>query len=132
MVQLYLDGMTAVALGKYYHCSDRTIGKRLAKYGIDTAQHQRDWLRQHPEIWQANLLKGRNTGFREGDGAKAVHLIERDLIFNSLKECSQWLFNNGYSKASSWEAVRKGLSSCLTHNRKTYLGFHFEYAENQH
>lgn len=130
MLEMYNNGKTAKEIGEYYHCSDKTIGSRLKKYNIDTKTHQKQWLKNHQEYWTDNLNKGKenNKGwFKEGDGTKPVYIVELDKAFPSLKECSQWLFDNGYSTASSWEAVRKGLSRCLTQNRKTYLKLHFKY-----
>lgn len=45
----------------------------------------------------------------------------------SLKECAQWLIDNGYSKAATMDAARKGLSSHLNGKRATYLKMHFEF-----
>ena len=65
--------------------------------------------------------------FKEGDNTKKVRIIELDLIFNSLKECSQWLIDNHYSRASTMEAARKSLSRALNGDRATYCGLHFEF-----
>lgn len=127
MIQMYLEGKTAKELAEYYNCSDKTIGNRLRKNGIDTKQHQKQWLQAHPQFWRNNLSKGKKGRFQKGDGAKAVLLIEKNMTFSSLKECSQWLLNNGYSKANSWEAVRKGLSRHLNGERDSYLKMHFKF-----
>lgn len=128
MLQLYLEGKSATELAIYYGCSDKTIGNRLKKYNVDTEEHRRQWLKNHPECWKDNFQKGAKLScFKEGDGAKPVYAVELDKSFNSLKECSQWLLENGYTKASSWEYVRKSLSRCLTGERKSYLGMHFRY-----
>ena len=67
--------------------------------------------------------------FKEGDHAKAVKIIELNLTFNSLKDCAQWLLDNGYSKAKSMELARKSLSRALNGKRASYCGLHFEFAE---
>lgn len=130
MLEMYNNGMSAVDIGKYFNCSDRTIGKRLKKYGVDTKKHQQEWLQNNKEKWNKNLEKGRQSGkgkFKVGDNTKPVYLVELNKTFNSLKECSIWLFENNYTKASSWESVQKGLSRCLTQNKETYLKMHFRY-----
>ena len=126
MLQKYMDGATAVELAEYCGCSDKAIGDRLKKYNIDTKLHQKNWLKNHPEIWKENLKKGQQTK-HFGRGVKAVRIIDLNLEFPSLKECSQWLIDNGYSKSKSMEMVRKGLSSHLNGNKKTYLNMRFEY-----
>lgn len=127
MLQMYLNGKTAVELAQYYNCSDKTISNRLAKYNIDTKRHQKQWIKNNANIWENNLKKGVGVPFKEGDGAKPVYIKELDKSFNSLKECSQWLLDNGYTKASSMDAVRKSLSRHLNGERDSYLKMHFEY-----
>lgn len=127
MLQMYNDGMTAVEIAKYYGCSDRTIGIRLKKYNVNTKQHQKEWLKQHSEKWKDNLRTDVGKRFQEGDGAKPVYIKELNKSFSSLKECSQWLLDNGYTKAASMEAVRKSLSRHLNGDRDSYLKMHFEY-----
>lgn len=73
-----------------------------------------------------NIL-GKGRQFKEGDQAKRVYCKELDKNFSSLKECAQFLIDNGYSKASSMEAARKGLSRHLTGKRNSYLHMHFTY-----
>ncbi len=73
------------------------------------------------------LYPSPNT-YKEGDGAKKVYCKELDMTFSSLKECAQYLVDNGYSKASTMDLARKSLSRCLTGSRTTYLGMHFTQA----
>lgn len=127
MLQMYLDGKTAKEIAQYYNCSDKTIGSRLKKYNVDTKEHQKQWLQEHSYAWKKNFSKSKGGRFQEGDGAKSVLLIEKNMTFASLKECSQWLLENGYSKANSWEAVRKGLSRHLNGERDSYLKMHFKF-----
>ena len=128
MLQMYINGATAKEIAEYYNCSDRTIGNRLKKYNIDTKAHTKEWLKNNT-FWRDNLAKGKDSGgaFQEGDGAKAVYIIELDKTFPSLKECSQWLLENNYTKATSWEAVRKSLSRHLNGDRESYLKMHFKF-----
>lgn len=125
MLQMYLEGKTTVELASYYNCSDRTIVNRLSKYNVDTKEHQKRWLQQHSAIWENNLRQEVGRPFQKGDNTKAIYLIELDKTFNSLEECSKWLLNNGYTKATSWEAVRKSLSRHLHGERDSYLKMHF-------
>ena len=73
-----------------------------------------------------NIL-GKGKRFKEGDHAKAVYCQELNKSFNSLKECAQWLIDNGYSKASTMDAARKGLSRHLNGGSETYLKMHFNF-----
>jgi group I intron endonuclease len=126
MLQMYLEGKTAVELAQYYNCSDKTIANRLAKYNVDTKLHQKEWLKNNPDTWRANLSKSGHH-FKEGDNTKGVYIKELDKSFNSLKECSQWLIDNGYTKAKSMDAVRRSLSRHLNGERGSYLKMHFEF-----
>lgn len=126
MLQMYFSGMTTVELGKYYNCSDKTIGNRLSKYGVDTLQHRKEWLKNNPDAWKSNFQKSKSR-FKEGDNVKPVYIKELDKSFSSLKECSQWLLDNGYTKAGNMDTVRKSLSRHLNGERASYLKMHFEY-----
>lgn len=127
MLQMYLAGKTAVELAQYYNCSDKTIANRLAKYNVNTRLHQKEWLKNNSDVWRANLSKGVGRHFKEGDNAKSVYIKELDKSFNSLKECSQWLIDNGYTKAKDMDTVRKSLSRHLNGERSSYLKMHFEF-----
>lgn len=100
---------------KYFNCCSETMSKLLRANGVEIKKH----------LNLDNLQKGRK--FKEGDHVKAVRIIELNLIFNSLKECSQWLIDNNYSKASTMEAARKSLSRVLHGDRASYCGLHFEF-----
>lgn len=105
-------------VAKYFNCCEKTISDILKQENIVI----------NPPLRQQslkNLEKG--IKFKEGDGQKAVRLIELNLEFSSLKECSQWLIDNKYSKAASMEMARKSLSRALNGDRETYCGFHFEF-----
>ena len=65
--------------------------------------------------------------FKEGDNVKPIYCKELNKTFDSLKECAQWLIDNGYSKAASMDAARKSLSRHLNGDRKSYLHMHFIY-----
>lgn len=77
----------------------------------------------------ANII-GKGRQFKEGDQAKKVHIVELNKTFNSLKECSQWLMDNKYSKAATMDATRKSLSRHLNGERQTYLGMHFTFVND--
>ena len=127
MLQMYLEGKTAKELSEYYGCSDKTIGDRLAKYNINTKEHQRQWLINHPEIWKNNLKKETSGQFKKGDNIKPVYIKELNISFPSLKDCSQWLIDNNYTTTKNMEAVRKSLSRHLNGERASYLKMHFEF-----
>ena len=103
-------------VANFYKCSEKTISNILHNNNIA--------IYIHPTL--ENLQKGHK--FQEGEKAKSVKILELNLIFPSLKECSQWLIDNGYSKAKSMEMARKSLSRALNGERETYCGFHFEFA----
>ena len=127
MLQMYLDGMTMVELAAYYNCSDKTIANRLKKYNIDTKNHYKQWCKNNHQIWKANLKNDGGGQFKKGDNTKSVYIIELDKTFNSLEECSKWLLENNYTKAATWEAVRKSLSRHLNGERESYLKMHFKF-----
>ena len=85
--------------------------------------HRNNVIIRHQNNEQ-NLLKGNR--FQPGDGNKAVYIQELNLTFPSLKECSQWLIDNNYSKANSMEMARKSLSRAL-HANKTYCKLHISF-----
>ena len=62
---------------KYFNCCTETISRLLKANGIEIKRH----------LNLDNLKNG--IKFKEGDNTKKVRIIELDLIFNSLKECSQ-------------------------------------------
>ena len=103
-------------VANFYKCSEKTISNILHNNNIA--------IYTHPTL--ENLQKGHK--FQEGERAKSVKILELNLIFPSLKECSQWLIDNGYSKAKSMEMARKSLSRALNGERETYCGLHFEFA----
>ena len=98
-----------------FNCCEKTISNIL---------HNNNITIERPIHNIENLLKGKR--FQDGENVKAVHLIELDIIFNSMKDCAQWLIDNKYSKANSMELARKSLSRALHGDRATYCGFHFE------
>lgn len=100
-----------------YKCSEKTISNILHNNNIA--------IYTHPTL--ENLQKGHK--FQKGEKAKSVKILELNLIFPSLKECSQWLIDNGYSKAKSMEMARKSLSRALNGDRATYCGLHFEFVK---
>lgn len=101
---------------KYFHCCDAVISRILHKHEIAIYRPGR----------VENIL-GKGHQFKEGEGTKPVRIISLNKEFSSMKECAQWLIDNGYSKASSMEMARKSLSRCLTGERKTYCKLQFEY-----
>lgn len=116
MIQAYKELKYVKKVAEKFNCTQETASKILKANGVE--------IKIGGNNTQNIIGKGRP--FKEGDGVKPVKLIELDKEFGSLKECSQWLIDNGYSKASSMKSARKGLSYAL-HNDKTYCGFHFEF-----
>lgn len=99
-------------------CTERTLFSFMRKNNIKTPYKNEGRVE--------NILnKGKK--FKEGDQIKPVYCKELNKSFSSLKECAQFLIDNGYSKASSMDAARKGLSRHLTGERQSYLRMHFEY-----
>lgn len=101
---------------EYFHCCDKVISRILHENNITIYKPGR----------VENIL-GKGTPFKEGERTKAVYIVELDKSFGSLKECSQWLIDNGYSKANSMEMARKSLSRCLNGERNSYCKLHFKY-----
>lgn len=115
--QKYQELKTIQATADYFQCSIRTISNLLKNNGIEVK----------PQLHLENLSRAPKTMFKEGDNTKKVRIVELDIVFNSLKECSQWLIDNHYSKASTMEAARKSLSRALNGDRSSYCGLHFEF-----
>ena len=109
---------TIKATAKELQCGDRTLSNFIKENNIP--------YNFKPKGKVENII-GKGKPFVEGDGVKAVHIIELDKTFPSLKECAQWLIDNGYSKAATMDAARKSLSRHLNGERATYLKMHFEF-----
>ena len=100
----------------HFRCSELVISRILHSHNIAIYRPGK----------VENIL-GKGVQFKEGDGVKAVRITTLGKDFPSLKDCAQWLIDNGYSKASSMEMARKSLSRCLTGERKTYCKIQFQY-----
>lgn len=118
-IKKYNELKTVEKTAKYFGCCAETMSKILRANGINVK----------PQLHLENLSRAPKTMFKEGDNTKKVRIVELNLIFNSLKECSQWLIDNHYSKASTMEAARKSLSRALNGDRATYCGLHFEFVK---
>ena len=116
IIKDYQNGATILDLRKKYNCGYRAISNLLHRNNIE----------MHRVNNVENIL-GKGKQFQEGDNIKAVYIHELDLTFTSLKECSQWLIDNGYSKANSMEMARKSLSRVLNGERQTYCKLHFSF-----
>lgn len=103
---------------KILNCCEKTLSFFMKRNSIENPYQNKGKVE--------NIL-GKGRQFKEGDQAKRVYCKELDKNFPSLKECAQFLIDNGYSKASSMEAARKGLSRHLTGKRNSYLHMHFTY-----
>ena len=115
VIKKYNEIKVIYKVANYFNCSEKIISNILHNNNIE--------IFTHPTL--ENLSKGKK--FKEGDKTKKVLLIELNKEFTSLKECSQWLIDNKYSKASTMEAARKSLSRALNGDRATYCGLHFEF-----
>ena len=113
-IQKYQELQSVELVAKYFGCCKETMSKLLKVNGIKIKPH----------LNLDNLKNGRK--FQEGDNVKRVKIIELNLVFNSMKECAQWLIDNHYSKASTMEAARKSLSRALHEDRASYCKLHFE------
>ena len=118
VIDKYNELKNVKMVAQYFNCCEKTISNIL---------HNNNITIERPIHNIENLLKGKRFQFKNGENVKAVHLIELDIIFNSMKDCAQWLIDNKYSKANSMELARKSLSRALHGDRATYCGFHFEF-----
>lgn len=116
-ISKYQELKSVEETAKYFNCCSETMSKLLKANGVEIKKH----------LNLDNLKNG--CKFKEGDHTKAVKIIELNLTFNSLKDCAQWLLDNGYSKAKSMELARKSLSRALNGERASYCGLHFEFSE---
>lgn len=120
VIQKYQELGYVNKTAEFFGCSEKAISKVLHQNNIEIIKH-------FPTCGKIENILGKGKQFKDGDNVKPVRIIELDKTFSSLKECSQWLIDNGYSKAKSMEMARKSLSRCLTGERKTYCKLHFEY-----
>lgn len=110
VIETYNKLQTIKDTAKYYQCSERTISNLLHANHIEIKKHIHN---------TENLSKGKK--FQLGDGAKKVHIIELNKDFNSLKDCSQWMIDNGYCRTKSMDLARKSLSRAI-HENRSYCG----------
>ena len=116
-ISKYQEIKSVEETAKYFNCCSETMSKLLKANGIEIKKH----------LNLDNLKNG--CKFKEGDHTKAVKIIEFNFTFNSLKDCAQWLLDNGYSNAKNMELARKSLSRALNGERASYCGLHFEFSE---
>lgn len=116
IISEYLNNFNIKELSKKYNCSEKTISNIL---------HANNILIRHNNNLQNILNNGKQ--FQEGDNTKPVLIIELNKKFSSMKDCAQWLIDNGYSQASTMQMARKSLSRALNGERKTYCKFHFKF-----
>ena len=117
VIEKYNELQYVYKVADYFECCEKTISEILKQENIK--------IFTHPTL--ENLKLGKK--FQDGDNTKSVKIVELNLIFNSLKDCAQWLIDNNYSKASSMEMARKSLSRVLNGDRKTYCKLHFSFVE---
>lgn len=103
---------------KILNCCEETLSSFMKRNSIENPYQNKG---------KVENIFGKGKQFKEGDQVKKVYCKELDKSFSSLKECAQFLIDNGYSKASSMDAARKGLSRHLTGERNSYLRMHFTY-----
>ena len=118
LIKDYLSGKTIQELCIPYDCCEKTISNILHTNNIKIRKGG-----NNPQ----NII-GKGKQFKEGDNVKAVYIKELNLTFPSLKECAEWLMDNGYSKAKTMVDTRKSISRVLTGERQTYCKLHFYYA----
>lgn len=121
VIEAYNRHKTISDTAKELNCGYRTLSNYLKENNIP--------ILYKPTGNLENLQKGVGNRFKEGDGVKSVRITDLNMEFPSLKDCAQWLIDNGYSKASCMDYARKGLSRALKGERKTYCGLHFEYLQ---
>lgn len=78
-IKKYNELKTVEKTAKYFGCCAETMSKLLRANGIDIKS----------QLHLENLSRAPKTMFKEGDNTKKVKIIELNLTFNSLKECSQ-------------------------------------------
>ena len=76
-IKKYNELQSVEETARYFNCCTETVSRLLKANGIEIKRH----------LNLDNLKNG--IKFKEGDNTKKVRIIELDLIFNSLKECSQ-------------------------------------------
>lgn len=116
VIKKYFELKSIKLTAEYFSCSEPVISRILHKNNIEIYR-----------FGNIDNILGKGKQFQDGEKAKPVRIITLGLEFDSLKDCAQWLIDNGYSKANSMEMARKSLSRCLTGERKSYCKLQFEY-----
>ena len=119
IIEAYKELKTTTEVAQQFNCSSHTISNILKVNHIPIIGPRGG---NNPQ----NII-GKGKPFKEGDGVKPVKIIEFDLKFDSLKDCSQWLIDNNYTKTTNMEMVRKSLSRTLNKKRQSYCKLHFEF-----
>lgn len=119
IIEAYKELKSTIKVAQQFNCSDHTISNILNANHIPMIGPRGG---NNPQ----NII-GKGKPFKEGDGVKPVKIVELNLDFPSLKECSQWLIDNNYTKSKRMEMVRKHLSQILHTNEKMCYNLHFEF-----
>lgn len=107
IIKEYQSGLFIKDIALKYNCCEKTISNIL---------HNN------------NIFIRRGVGKRfSGENSKPVLIVELNQSFNSLKDCAQWLMDNGYSKAQDVNTTRRSISRVLCGDRKSYCKLHFQY-----
>ena len=109
IIKDYQSGLFIKDLAIKYNCCEKTISNILHNNNIP-------------------IRRGIGKQFSGENNSKAVTIIELKQTFNSLKECAQWLMDNGYSQAKDVDTTRRSISRVLCGDRKSYCKLHFQYA----
>lgn len=97
------------------------LGKDNPNYGNDTLKKK---LQKHPELKKEYYSRPRGQNGR----AKKVSLQKDDLYkeFDCLTDCSQWLVENGFTKAKNLKGVSDNIVASIKRNG-TYLKIKFAF-----
>lgn len=112
VIQKYKELKYVKEVAKYYHCCEKTISNILHKNNIEVK----------------HTSKGGIKGVSHSNGKnKSIRIIELKEDFDSILDCSKWLYENGFTKTDNIYSIQKCISRVLIGERNTYLKLHYSY-----
>ena len=110
--QIYLEEQSMKRAAERIGCSDKTLSNYFQDNGKDTTIFQM-------KNAQNNLLIGAEKK------KKKIRIVEKNLVFDSIRDCGRWLIDQGLAKTDINHAAM-GISRVLNGQRQSYLKMHYE------
>jgi len=111
IIQKYQELESIKETAEHFNCCEKTISNILHNNNVKIIKKGRKENLIYPPVPRVKKIK----------------IVELNKNFNSLLNCADFLLKNNYPKTKKRNSVQRGISKALTGERKSYLGFHFEY-----